>query len=550
MKINLLTIVLCIVTSSVVHAQSGIDSLLQVLDRKIQDKDLFFKQKEDRILGLKAQRNALMKSSDKGYHFNFALFNEYRNYVSDSAIHYLNMNRTIAVELKDENKWNESTIALANLFVGLGMHMEAADLLGSIQSATLENDQRLPYAIAYRELYLGMGKYTQHTQARSSYWTQANHFNDMVRNLAPAMSEEHLRTVEKKFRLQKQYVDALKVNDERLRLTSPNQLGYALVTFHRSLIYREQGDVENEKKYLALSALSDIQLAIRDNASISVLANILMQEDDINRAYHYICFSLDNIKAYNTRIRSSEILNIQAIIDREYQRKNEQKSQQLKGLLLLVSILSVMLVISVLYVYKQLKKGRAYANKLADANQELASFNSKLHDMNQELASRNLEVAEANHLKEEYIAYFLGECSIYITKLDNYRKMVNKKMQERQYEELARMTRDNSLKDEELKELFANFDRMFINLFPDFVDQVNSLLSKEEQIVLKKGEVLNTELRIFALIRLGIVDSLEIANFFGYSINTIYNYRTKMKNRSRVSREDFEGRLKEIGAFT
>jgi hypothetical protein len=201
-------------------------------------------------------------------------------------------------------------------------------------------------------------------------------------------------------------------------------------------------------------------------------------------------------------------------------------------------------------VYKQLKKGRAYANKLADANQELASFNSKLHDMNQELASRNLEVAEANHLKEEYIAYFLGECSIYITKLDNYRKMVNKKMQERQYEELARMTRDNSLKDEELKELFANFDRMFINLFPDFVDQVNSLLSKEEQIVLKKGEVLNTELRIFALIRLGIVDSLEIANFFGYSINTIYNYRTKMKNRSRVSREDFEGRVKEIGAFT
>jgi hypothetical protein len=112
------------------------------------------------------------------------------------------------------------------------------------------------------------------------------------------------------------------------------------------------------------------------------------------------------------------------------------------------------------------------------------------------------------------------------------------------------MTRDNSLKDEELKELFANFDKMFINLFPDFVDQVNSLLSKEEQIVLKKGEVLNTELRIFALIRLGIVDSLEIANFFGYSINTIYNYRTKMKNRSRVSREDFEGRVKEIGAFT
>jgi hypothetical protein len=549
MKINLLIAVFWIVNAVACYGQTQVDSLLHLLDGRIRDNAQFLRQKEQRIQGLKMQRHAFIKTADKGYSFNFALFNEYKNYVSDSAIHYINLNRTIAEELMDENKWNESTIALGNLFVGLGMYMEASELLKAVKADELRDELSVPYAIAYRELYLGMGKYTQHTAARSSYWAQANRFNDSVRDLTPAESEEHLRIVEKKFRLNKQYREALKINDRRLQLTSPDKPAYALVTFHRSLIYRELGDITHEKKYLALSALSDIQLAIRDNASISVLANLLMQEGDINRAYQYICFSLENIKAYNTRIRSSEILNIQTIIDSEYQRKNEQKSEQLKGLLLLVSILSVLLIISVLYVYKQLKKGRASARELAAANADLATFNSKLHDMNTELASRNLEVAEANHIKEEYIAYFLNECSIYISKLDNYRKMVNKKMQERQYEELARITRDNSLTDEELKELFANFDKMFINLFPDFVDQVNALLSAEEQIVLKRGEVLNTELRIFALIRLGIVDSLKIANFFGYSINTIYNYRTKMKNRSRVAREDFEVKVKKIGAF-
>jgi hypothetical protein len=169
--------------------------------------------------------------------------------------------------------------------------------------------------------------------------------------------------------------------------------------------------------------------------------------------------------------------------------------------------------------------------------------------MNTELKRKNHEVAEANHVKEEYIGYFLDECSKYIDKLDNYRRMVNKKLQVRQYEKLYTITKDNSLKENELKELFVNFDTMFVNLFPDFVNEFNSLLLDGEAIVLKKGEILNTELRIYALIRLGISDSSKIANFWGYSVNTIYNYRAKMKSKANISREDFELEVRKIGAF-
>ncbi len=532
----------------IVSAQTT-DSLLTILDEKIKNKQVYEELKEQKISELKAERRALKNNAAETYSINRDLYNAYKNYMSDSAIYYLNQNMSIADSLKDENRINETRIAAATLFVRLGMYFEARELLDKVNEESLHPQQRLEYFLGYRELYLGLGSYSQNARERDIYWNRAKKFNTLVMEVTPDASEEHLRSTEKLLRVKNDFTAALQINDQRLKLTRPLTVPYALATFHRSLIYRKMGDLKNEKKYLALSAISDVQLAIKDNASISILAALLMQEGDINRAYQYIRFCLDNIKDYNTRIRSSEILNIQTIIDKEYQSRNEKKSRELQAVLIIVCVLSVLLLISMVYVYKQMKKGQAFSRKLKEINEELGSLNAKLYDMNDELKKRNMEVAEADHIKQEYIAYFLDECAKYIIKLDNYRLMVNKKLQGRQYESLYSITRDNSLKADESKELFLNFDTMFINLFPDFLAQFNALLIDEEQITVKKSEVLNTELRIYALIRLGISDSSKIARFLGYSVNTIYNYRTKMKNKSKVAREDFEDRVKKIGAF-
>ena len=274
-----------------------------------------------------------------------------------------------------------------------------------------------------------------------------------------------------------------------------------------------------------------------------------MKEGDINRAYTYVRFSLDNINDYNTRIRSSEILNIQSIIDKAYQTKSNEQRESLRILLIIATVLLILLIISVCYVYKQMKKGELISKRLKETNTELNTLNQKLHNMNNNLKNVNVEVTEANYIKEEYIGYFLDQCSKYIEKMDEYRKMVNKKIQNKEIENLFKVTKNNDLKEEELREFFNNFDNMFIHLYPDFVDKFNALLQNDEKIVLKKGEVLNTELRIYALMRLGIDDSTKIANFLGYSVNTIYNYRAKIKNKSKISREDFEWTVKKIGTF-
>lgn len=532
-----------------ITAQNEIDSLFRDLDNKIKNSTLYVELKEAKIDELKTERIRNIASVNKTYSSNFAIYNEYKSYISDSAIKYLNYNMDISYSLNDQQKLNETSITMSELFAGLGMYKEAIDVIVNIKKIYLDKPQLIEYYSNYRQIYSGLGMYTQNSRDRWRYWQRSNEYRDSILNLANKNSEISLRLNEGILREKGKIDEALELNNKRLQYIKKGTPGYALITFHRSLLYRKKGDQDQEKKYLILSALSDIQSSIKDNASISMLADILMKEGDINRAYTYVRFSLDNINDYNTRIRSSEILNIQSIIDKAYQTKSNEQRESLRILLIIATVLLILLIISVCYVYKQMKKGELISKRLKETNTELNTLNQKLHNMNNNLKNVNVEVTEANYIKEEYIGYFLDQCSKYIDKMDEYRKMVNKKIQNKEIENLFKVTKNNDLKEEELREFFNNFDNMFIHLYPDFVDKFNALLQNDEKIVLKKGEVLNTELRIYALMRLGIDDSTKIANFLGYSVNTIYNYRAKIKNKSKISREDFEWTVKKIGTF-
>ena len=549
MKKIIFLFILLFVVVNITSAKNRLDSLFNELDNKIENREVYIELKEAKIEELKTEKMKLNLSAKNLYTINAALYKEYRAYISDSAIYYLNQNLGIAYNLKDPQKINETSITTAALFSALGMYKEAIDMLGDVRKDFFDKQQKADYYLTCRNIYMGLGIYSQNVRGKEEYWQKVVQYKDSVYSVLDPNSDDYLRIYETDLREEGEAEKALNINDKRLTQTKFGTPGYALIMFDRSLIHRKKNEFDKEKECLILSTLSDIQSAIKDNGSIPILTNILMQEGDIDRAYRYVRFSLDNINDYNTRIRSSEILNIQTIIDKAYQNRSEQQKKELRMFLILISVLSFLLMISICYVYKQMRKGIKITRRQKETNLELNSLNQKLHNMNDELKRINFEVTEANHIKEEYIGYFLDECSMYINKLDEYRKMVNKKLQDKQIESLYKITKNNELKDDELKELFANFDTMFIHLFPDFIDKFNALLQDEDQIILKKGEVLNTELRIYALIRLGINDSSKIANFLGYSVNTIYNYRAKIKNKAKISREDFEWTVKKIGTF-
>lgn len=167
--------------------------------------------------------------------------------------------------------------------------------------------------------------------------------------------------------------------------------------------------------------------------------------------------------------------------------------------------------------------------------------------MNEKLSSLNKKLDEANLIKEKYIGYFMNQCGIYINKLDEYRKNVNRKIKTGQIDDLYKSS--SRAFEKEIEELYINFDQAFLKLYPDFVDKFNSLLKPEEQYTLNKDQ-LNTELRIFALCRLGITDVNQIAVFLRYSIQTIYNYKSKVRGKSMIGGEQFEEEVRKLGSLS
>jgi len=517
-------------------AENQLDSLLKVLDKSLTESRSYAEIREKRISSLKKGLNKKHLPASQIYKINKSLYEEYKTFICDSAIYYLNLNLNIAESGKNKRQINETKLSLCLLHSSSGMYRESTDILNSIDKRELDKEQIPDYYKCYEHLYNEMSLYSHDQRLRQKYDRLFKSYQDTLLSIYSPSSEDYLNIKEQIALEQKDYSEAKRINQQRLSNAQFGKPGYAIITFQASLIDRGENNPEAEKKHLILSAISDIKAAIKDNASLSNLANRLYEEGDIDRAYKYIKFSLEDANFYNARLRNIQISNTLPIIEKSYQIKNEKQKKELEISLTLISALSLLLISALAYIYRQIKK-------LTKARNELGTINLQLKSLNNELA-------EANHIKEEYIALFLSICSTYIDKLENYRKMVNKKLTGGQMTELLKITKSSEVVENELKDFYNNFDNTFLHLYPKFVEEFNNLLIKEERIVLKKGELLNTELRIFALIRLGIDDSSKIANLLRYSVNTIYNYRAKVKNKAIGSREDFESLVMKIGTFT
>lgn len=531
-------------------AGQRLDSLLNVLDKTINEHRQYVELRENRIQQLKALLSRNNLSLDDVYSLNKQLYNEYKAYVCDSAISYLNCNLDIAEKMNDTDKVVETKLLLSYLFASSGMYKESIDILNSIKRNILKSSFLEDYYLCYDHVYGELSFYTHDKRSSAKYSDISWKYKDSLYAILDKESELYLNMKETRQRDFGEPQKALETNMKRLQRVEFGTPEYALVTFHRALDYSKLEDNEQRKIYLALSAISDLHSAIKDNASLWELANLIYKDGDVDRSYKYIRHSLDDANFFNARLRNFQISGILSIIDKTYQMKSEKQKDELRFYLILISLLSVLLIAAIMYIYKQMNKLSVARNNLQDVNGQLNILNRELSEMNEQLKSANLDLSESNHVKEEYIGHFLSLCSTYIDKLESFRKMVTKKLTTGQVAELLKITKSTDIQENELKEFYANFDNTFLHLYPSFVEDFNSLLIDGEKIVLKKGELMNTELRIFALIRLGIDDSSKIADFLRYSVNTIYNYRAKVKNKAKVSREDFENLVMRIGSFS
>ena len=531
-----LILILCVKVAK----SDTLDSLLLVLDKNITSCKIYSDKKDIRIRTLKEKLHLNQLSNETTYHLQESLYKEYKSYICDSAIFYLNKNIELAQQINDSYKLNESIIKLSYLLSSSGMYMEAIDVLKMVNKSSLSKEQLMNYFIAYDHVYGELGYYTQNHKIGTHYTLRSKMYKDSIYQIASPDSEIYLSMEETRLRDEGKLQEALAINDKRLSQVTINSPEYAALMYYRALIFREQKEQDNYIRCLSLSSIADIRSAIKDHASLWMLAQALLDRGDLERAYQYMNFSWTESKFYNARLRAWQSADDLSLIDDTYQLMLRQRNSELKIYILIVSLLSLLLFIALCYIYRQVKHLRTARQNLLKVNTQLENLNKELQKINFSLQTANKDLAESNQIKEVYIARFIKLCSTYVDHLDTYRRMVHKKVLTNQITELLHLTRSNSILEKALNELYENFDSAFLNLFPNFIEQFNSLLQENEQIRPKKNNTLNTELRIFALIRLGITDSSQIAEFLHYSVNTIYNYRAKVKNKARISREDFE----------
>ena len=530
------------ILSSVGLSGQGLSSARQELDNALLQKEHFADSKRKRIAGYKKEITPGLDLKEE-YGINEKLYEQYRKFYLDSAIYYINRNISIGNTLNNQYYIDRSSIQLANLYSSKGNFLESQSLLEGINITKQPNDLKALYYEFYSQFY---EHYT--TNNPSEYYAkQIEVYRDSLLQVLNPDSNKYKINLAQQLMYKKDYSKARELLKKMESSSTVKDPDYAMYVYLLGDIYMREDKQEEGIRYYCLAAVTDIENGIRDHGAIQNLAIYYYYQGKIDLAYKYAQSALADAVACNVKFRTLMMSEFYSIINASYQEKENASKSTLRTNLTLISILSFFLILAVVYVYSQIMRISKVKEELLVSGERQKDLNIGLKTANEQLKIFNSQLHESNRVKEEYIAQFFDICSSYIAKLDDYRKKLNKKAMNKQFDELSKILKSSSVTNEELHELYERFDTIFINLYPNFVSEFNDMLLPHEKIELKPGELLNAELRIFALERLGISDAVKIASFLRYSLSTIYNYRTKVRNKVAISREEFDERLKTIG---
>lgn len=546
-----IALMLILMLASSYASANIIERELQKLDNALVESDTYDKQHLDKI----EQLNDLLKmrniSLEHKYEIYNQLFQAYEVFQFNKALDALNKRYDIAVEMKDKSKQIDTDLDKAQLYSISGLFTEVDNIFSSkIDTLALTPTQLSKYYFIqqryYRNLEWKTG-YARSEQERQDFSHKWQYYCNKLMETDHPSSELHQYVSMLYYMSQNAWHKAEEINEMLIAHCAQDSHSYAEYAYYRAAIYESWGKTNNALLWYIRSAIADVKSATKDTASVRILSEKLLPQD-INRAFHYINVALENVIFYNAQLRHEDITAILPLIEKEYMLAQEQQQVETKKLLTIISLLAVALAIICLVVIYMYYRSVMARREIAVINKQIKQYNDSLSEINIRLKTVNTDLAEANEVKEEYIGLFLAMCSSYIDKLKSYQRNIKRKLTAGKYSEILTEVSSTDYIDTELKSFYEMFDKAFLQLYPNFVEEFNELLKPDKRIILSKDERLNTELRIFALIRLGITESSRIAALLRYSANTIYNYRARVKNYALDNREEFEEKIKTIGA--
>lgn len=517
-------------------------TLLLELDKCVEKKETYRAERHERIDSLRQQVETVQGAQLLEVYE--AMYQTYSHFQTDSALFYLDKMNQLTELQEDPQKRTWVALNMAEQLAIMGAYSDAEDKVKKLNTTDMNQEERTRYYHVCRTIYGWMADYMSSTPSLSK---ELRHKTDLYRDSIISTDTDPLsRDI-----VRADHLLANGKRDEAKQLIE-NYLPHAekeqksYVHYILSEIYRQQNNSTEQMRHLALVAIEDLKRGVTEYAALPLLATKLKEQGEVERAYNYLFCSMEDANFCNAKLRTMEISEVFPIIEKSYKQKERLARQTERGLLLGVSVMTIMLVLVVLYLRSQMHKLSQTRQQLSVANDQLEQANRLLGQRNDMLQESNAMLQQMDRVKEEYIALFLDRCRTYLSALEKYRKSLLKLAKSNQSAELMKKLKDDTLIEEEQQKLYNEFDEAFLDLHPHFVERFNALLRPEERLTPKRHERLNTELRIFALIRLGVTDTAQIAQFLDYSMPTIYNYRSRIRSKSIYPKEEFEEKLMEL----
>jgi hypothetical protein len=531
-------LLLCFIylSSSICFAGPKTDSLIAKLNIELDNKLLYNQKKEKQIKSLKNKFNKISKNNLQAqYKICAQIYEEYKSYQFDSAYLYVKKLQNISAVLKDRPKQYDSKIKLGFILLSSGMFKETFDSIKDVNVNYLTDSARIDYYLMLTRAYYDLASYDNDNYYAPAYNKLAGNYIDSAILISKPDSYDRIYLSGYKRLRTKQYEQASADFLSLLNRKNLTKHQYAIVASTLSQLYGLTKQDDKSVDLLIEAAIADIQSYTKETVALFWLSEKLYKKGDVPNAYNYIQHAMADAEFYGARQRIFQISTVLPIIAAEKLNNSEKQRTIFLIFLISVTFLTFVIIFFSVMLYKQIKKLKAKEKIIEETNAELALINQRL--------------IEGTKIKEEYIGYFFNVISGYILKLEKLKRSVDMKLTVKKYEDISIIVNNINIK-KERETLFNTFDHIFLKIFPNFITEFNALLKKEDQIWPKENEVLTTDLRIFALLRMGIEDNTVIGNILEYTEKTIYVYKMRIKAKALIHGDEFEKRIMAIRADT
>lgn len=544
-QLNILIAIILLTYTSLSAQENKLNSLIHI----IENSSKYDKEKKAEIDSIRTILQNIKKSDLLSlYHLNIEMFDQFKVFKRDSAFYYGIQAKTLAHQLNNKSFIANANMNLADICVSSGMYKEALDFLEPSKIDEKNSNYDAFYYGVLGRCYGDMAEYSNTPYFNKQYLDLAHIYREKALLLTENGSFFHYFL--EAFNKSKDGKLHESLSDFNVLLKKNNQPHeQALVHYMLGELHQQLGENDIAITHFTDAVISDIKTATKESLAIIRLSELLFKKGDLNKASILIKKANEDASFYGAQQRKIQVGAILPLVEQEILKIVEKERQRIYWQYIIVSSFLVLAICFVLIIYYQFRKLKKAKKIIADAHRNLKTINKQLLKVNEKIKFQNIEIkqvnkqlSEANKIKEEYLGLFFTQYDGIFEKFNSFINTMKKNIEDENYDKMNRTILSYNLKREKEK-LLENFDMAFVNLFPNFIKEFNSLMKEENKIILNKEQILNKELRIYALIRLGITQNEIIAQILGYSVNSIYAYKTKIRNNSSINKDDFDQKL-------